>query len=81
MWVQGEIRFWQQCRCVIRLSKSGTEIKQNRLRSGSYSNEKADNPNQKVDKKQRPRINLRNKSRSVLAEAERQEVREIKFES
>lgn len=56
-------------------------MKQNRLRSGSYSNEKADNPNQRVDKKQRPRINLRNKSRSVLAEAERQEVREIKFES
>lgn len=56
-------------------------MKQNRLRSGSYSSEKVDNPNQRVDKKQRPRINVRNKSRSVLAGAKRQEVREIKLES
>lgn len=45
------------------------------------SSEKDDNPNQRVDRKQRARISLRNKSGSELAGAERQDVGEIKFES
>ena len=51
-------------------------MKQNRLKSGADSNEKDDNPNQRVDKKQRARVNLRSKSRSELAGTERQKVRE-----
>lgn len=51
------------------------------MRLGSDSSEKDDNPSQRVDRKQRARINLRNKSGSELSGAKRQEVRERKFES
>lgn len=51
------------------------------MRLGFDSSEKDDNPNQRVDKKPRARINFRNKSGSELAGAKRQEVRERQFES
>lgn len=77
IWVPGVITHWRQCRRVISLSKvsigTKTEI---RVRLGSDSSEKEDNPNQRVAKKQRLKINLRNKSRSEMVGAERQEVRE-----